>query len=226
MGGGTGMRWQGWHWCLPTQAIERIGRVGHPQILLDWRREMRGGPRPQTEPQRLARSYQKSRCKQWSNEMARNRNRESLTCIVVVVLLIALVASRTQVCLAQGEKSRDLNRSFLHEPGSPLKAIQTGGFAVVLRNVGKKEILNWGEVCLARSGNGYKILKMFTLDVESPLKPGYAEGDSRSMDASPIVICRSRGGILAISQVQFGDGSSWKSRWLKATLPKVPSVQK
>ena len=158
--------------------------------------------------------------------MARFRIRESLTCIEVVVLFVALVASRASVGLAQEEKSRDLNRSFLEERGSPLKATQTGGSVVILRNVGKKEILNWGEVCLARSGNGYKILKMFTLDVESPLKPGDAEGDSFGIDATPIVICKAYGGILAISEVQFGDGSSWKRRWLQETLPKGPSDQK
>ena len=158
--------------------------------------------------------------------MARYRNRESLTRVEVVLLLIALVASGTSVCLAQGEKHRDVSQSFLEERGSPLKAIQTGGFAVVLRNVSKKEILNWGEVCLGRSGNGFKILKMFTLDVESPLRPGYAEGDSRSMDGSPIVICKAYGGLLAISEVQFGDGSNWKSRWLKTASPRVPSNQK
>ncbi len=160
--------------------------------------------------------------------MACYRNPESLTCIEVVLLLIALVASRTSVCLAQEEKSRDLNRPFLEERGSPLKAIQTGGSVVILRNVSKKEILNWGEVCLSRSGNRYEIVKTFTLDVESPLRPGYAEGDSSGIDATPIVICGKYRGILAVSEVQFIDGSSWKSRWLKAkaTLPEVPSNQK
>lgn len=123
---------------------------------------------------------------------------------------------------AREEKSGDSNRPFLQERGSPLKAIQTGGFAVVLRNVGKKEILNWGEVCLARNGDKYGILRVFSVDVESPLKPGYAEGDSRGMDASPIVICGKYRGLLAVSEVQFVDGTSWKSRWLKAALPGAP----
>ena len=158
--------------------------------------------------------------------MARNCNREFLTCIEVVVLLTALVALWTSVCLAQEEKSRDSNRSFLEERRSPLKAVRAGGVVVVVRNVSEKQILTWDEMCLARSGDRYKVLEVFTLDMKSPLNPGEERGDSFDIDGAPIVVCRARGGILAVSDVQFGDGSSWKSRWLKATLPKVPSDQK
>jgi hypothetical protein len=155
-------------------------------------------------------------------------NREFLTCIKAVVVLIALVASRISVCLAQEGKDRDPNPPFLEERGSPLKAIRTGGSVVVVRNVSNKQILNWAEMCLARSGNGYKVLEVFTLDLDmrSALKPGDVQGDSFHIDAEPTVICAARGGILAISEVQFVDGSRWKSRWLNAAPPKVPSDQK
>jgi hypothetical protein len=118
------------------------------------------------------------------------------------------------------------NRSFLEERRSPLKAIRTSGSVVVVRNVSKKEILTWDEMCLARSGDRYKILELFTLDMKSPLKPGDMRGDSFDIDGAPVVICSAYGGTLAISEVQFRDGTSWKSRWLRTTLQKAPFDQK
>jgi hypothetical protein len=135
----------------------------------------------------------------------------------IALVLITLVSLRTLPAGAQQAASRDVKRSFLAEQGSPLNAIQQNGSVLVLRNVSEKDIINWGEVCLGQNGGGYKVLKVFTLDEVSPIKSGVNGFDVFGIDATPIVLCRKAGGLLAISEVHFADGSSWTSRWLATT---------
>ncbi len=139
--------------------------------------------------------------------------------LVMTLILIAFVSLCTLQGRAQQVANRPVNQSFLEERGSPFKAIQQSGSVLVLQNVSDKDVVNWSEVCLGRSGSGYSVLKVFALDGVSPVKAGANGVDAFGIDATPIVLCRKAGGLVAISEVRFADGSSWKSHWLRQAAP-------
>lgn len=103
-------------------------------------------------------------------------------------------------------------RSFLEQKGCPLHAIAQKGSSLKLRNSSDKEIVNWGEFCLARHNRGYRVLALYTIK-DPKVKPGDFTVDEFGLDATPLNTCRSAGGLIAISEVVYLDGTRWRSQW-------------
>lgn len=127
--------------------------------------------------------------------------------------LIAVLLCGVAPTISQKDPKVSDRKLVLEERGSPLKAVMQNGSALALRNVSAKEIIRWNEACLSRAKNGYKLLKLFTPDV-SPVLPGAVGVDEFGSDATPLLLCRKADGLLAVTDVQFADGSTWKSRWV------------
>jgi hypothetical protein len=144
------------------------------------------------------------------------RTRLSQTGIILLAFLVCSVAQSDQI-----QKER---RSFLEQRGCPIKAIASGGSALVVKNVSDKQIASFVLGCLTRSGKTYEVVDTYDSS-DGSIEPGGVAHEG-GMDATPLNICRSLKGVLSVGSVKFADGSSWQSPLMKNIAKSRREVKK
>ena len=117
------------------------------------------------------------------------------------------------------------SQSFLEQKDCPLEAVAKDGSALEVRNASAKEIVNWGEFCLVKHGRNYSVRAVYPVR-EPGVKPHEFAVDVLGFDATPLNTCRSAGGLIAISEVVFSDGTRWKSKWSKGPALSALPISK
>ena len=129
-----------------------------------------------------------------------------LFCTWIVFVLIVFSA-------AQSDHIPKERLSFLEQRGCPIKAIASGGSALVVKNVSDKQIASFVLACLVRSGKTYNAVDTYDSS-DGTIEPGGFTHEG-GMDATPLNMCRSMTGLLSVGSVKFSDGSSWESPFMK-----------
>ena len=137
-------------------------------------------------------------------------------CIRVIRLLFiraAIVFALMVFGVAQSDHTQKERPSFLEQRGCPIKAIASRGSALVVKNVSDKQIASFVLACLIRSGKTYNAVDTYDSS-DGTIEPGGFTHEG-GMDATPLNMCRSMSGLLAVGRVKFADGSSWESAFMK-----------
>lgn len=125
---------------------------------------------------------------------------------VIVIGLLGCV-------FAQSSRVRD--SAVIEQQDSPLAFSQWKGSAVVVKNLSRKQIARFQLVCVARTGKKYDVLDTFDPS-EDRIDPG-SFGSEGGFDATPLNVCRSKKGLLAVATVRFSDGTEWKTHLTRST---------
>jgi hypothetical protein len=138
-------------------------------------------------------------------------------CCLVLAFCIWIMLSPL---FAQPSQARAEGDLFLKEQSSPLEIVQQGQSSLVFKNISAKIIAQWSEACLIREKLGYKILKIFPIYDHPEVMPGSTTYDAIATYVTPALICRRESGVIVIWDVDFADGSTWRSRWINQRLKR------
>ena len=130
---------------------------------------------------------------------------------LIYALLFALFAPDLRYLLRAQQGSSESRAPFLEQKGCPLQGLKSNGSVLLLKSVSKQRIVMFRAVGVIRHGAKYEAI----LDFE-PEEPTVEPEDYTTLgggfDYTPLNVCRSSGGSLAISDVAFADGTKWKSK--------------
>lgn len=133
--------------------------------------------------------------------------------IFLLVVLMLLLSSASEVCLAQQADQEPLESMWINLPATPLRFFgNQAGNGYSLNNYSIGHVTGYRLGCVSQQGDRYKILSRRSREAISlkPMSGSEVHGRSVVMMVGwlPFIPCKK--GTLTVIEVQFKDGSVWK----------------
>jgi hypothetical protein len=133
--------------------------------------------------------------------------KRSIVSVVPTLVLLLLLSN----VISAGQQANATKDVYFREKASPLVPIfPVTGSSVVLKNIGHKTITSYTFACFLLNGGRRKIDVVFEEPERDTVPPNETTG-GYAFDATPPNMCRNHKTLLGVYQVNFSDGTSWKT---------------